>query len=341
MPEMRRDPVNGRWVIIAPDRAGRPHDFHQLSGSVENVLECPFCAGKENETPPEIAALRSAGSPADGPGWRARLVPNRYPALRLLGGADQSGDPLRRRMSAAGSHDVLIETPHHEEGLADMDLDHIAAMLRLCRDRMARLYDDRRISHVMLFKNHGAKAGASLSHSHSQIIALPVVPKHLLEELAGAARYHRETGRCIFCCMVEAEERDGERLVRRSAGFAALAAFAPRKPYETWIIPRRHAARFERAGDAELLALAEMIKVLLTRIKGLLGNPPFNLVLHTSPKGEEDRDSYHWHLELLPEFTWIAGFEWGAGVYINHVAPEQAAAQLRGTDGVAQGGDWS
>ena len=191
----------------------------------------------------------------------------------------------------------------------------------------------------MFFKNHGAKAGASLSHSHSQIIALPVVPKHVLEELAGADRHHRETGRCIYCRMVE-EERDGERQVMRSDGFAALAAFAPRKPYETWIIPRRHSARFERAGDDELRDLAEMVKSLLTRMKKLLKNPPFNLVLHTSPKGDENRDSYHWHLELLPEFTWIAGFEWGAGVYINHVTPEQAAARLRGAENTGQAGDW-
>ncbi len=340
MPEMRRDPVNGRWVIIAPDRADRPHDFHHSSGNVENGSECPFCAGNEGETPPEIAALRPAESPADGPEWRARLVPNRYPALRMEGGADQSGDPLRRKMTAAGSHDVLVETPLHDQGLADMDPVHIADMLLLCRDRMARLLDDRRIRHVMFFKNHGAKAGASLSHSHSQIIALPVVPKHVQEELAGAGRYHRETGRCIYCSMVEEEERDGERLVKVSDGFAALAAFAPRKPYETWIIPRRHSARFEMTGDDEVRDLARMIKFLLTRMKDLLKNPPFNLVLHTAPRGDEYGAGYHWHLELLPEFTWIAGFEWGAGVYISHVTPERAAAELGGADGIHHNPDW-
>lgn len=329
MSEMRRDPVNGRWVIIAPDRADRPHDFHHPSRGAEGGPDCPFCAGNEAETPPEIAAIRPDGSPADGPGWQARLVPNRYPALRLTGEAEPGGDTLRSRMSAAGSHEVLIETPLHQQGLADMDPGHIATLLRICRDRMAELLRDRRIRHVMFFKNHGAKAGASLSHSHSQIIALPVVPKHVLEELAGAARHHRETGRCIYCSMIEEEEREQDRVVALSDGFAALAAYAPRKPYETWIIPRRHSAGFPLAEDREIDDLAAMIKRLLTRMKELLNNPPFNLVLHTAPGGDEHGESYHWHLELLPEFSWIAGFEWGAGIYISHVSPEKAAAQLR------------
>lgn len=332
MPEMRRDPVNGRWVIIAPDRADRPHDFHHLPRSEGDGPVCPFCAGNESETPPEIAALRPAGSAADAPDWRARLVPNRYPALQWNGESEESGDSLHRRMTAAGSHEVLIETPCHEEGLADMDPGHIASMLLLCRDRMAELLADKRIRHVMFFKNHGAKAGASLSHSHSQLIALPVTPKHALEELAGAARYHRKTGRCIYCSMIEDEEKDGELVVDRSDGFTALAAFAPRKPYETWIIPRRHLACFERAGDGEVRDLALLLKRLLTRMRVLLKSPPFNLVLHTAPRGGGNRESYHWHLELLPEFTWIAGFEWGAGVYISHVTPEIAATKLRSVD---------
>jgi UDPglucose--hexose-1-phosphate uridylyltransferase len=329
VPEMRRDPVNGRWVVIAPDRADRPHDFHHPSLTTAGGPACPFCMGNESETPPEITAIRPASSPADGPGWQARLVPNRYPALTLEGEAEEDGDPLRRRMSAAGSHEVLIETPHHQEGLADMAPGHIAAMLRLCRDRMVQLLEDRRIQHVMIFKNQGDKAGASLSHSHSQIIALPVVPKHVEEELAGAARHHRETGRCIYCSMIAEEERHGERVVESSRDFSALAAYAPRKPYETWIIPRRHRAGFQQATDSELEDLAAMVKRRLARMKELLRNPPFNLVLHTAPKGDGHHQSYHWHLELLPEFTWIAGFEWGAGIYISHVSPEKAAAKLR------------
>jgi len=330
MPEMRRDPVNGRWVIIAPDRADRPHDFHHRPAEGNAAPPCPFCPGNETETPPEIIALRPAGSPADGPDWRARLVPNRYPALRLEGEAAENGGGLRRRMPAAGSHEVLIETPNHEEGLAEMSAGHIADMLRICRNRCSALLDDPRIRHVMLFKNHGARAGASLSHSHSQIVALPVVPKHVLEELTGAVRHQRETGRCLYCRMIEEEERLGERVVQQRERFAALAAFAPRKPYETWIIPRRHEARFETATDDELHELGGLLKSLLGRMNDLLHRPPFNLVLHSAPREDGHRESFHWHLELLPEFTWIAGFEWGAGVYISHVSPERAAAQLRG-----------
>jgi UDPglucose--hexose-1-phosphate uridylyltransferase len=232
-------------------------------------------------------------------------------------------------MPAAGAHEVLIETPRHEEGLAEMDAGHIAEMLRICRDRSTALLDDPRIRHVMLFKNHGAKAGASLAHSHSQIVALPVVPKHVLEELNGAGRHHRETGRCLYCRLIEEEERPGDRVVVRGERFAALAAFAPRKPYETWIIPRRHHSRFEAAGDDEVAELGGLLKSLLARMNALLDRPPFNLVLHSAPRDCGHRESYHWHLELLPEFTWIAGFEWGAGVYISHVTPERAAAQLR------------
>lgn len=331
MPQMRRDPVNGRWVIIAPDRADRPHDIDHPSPAEGKGPDCPFCEGNEAETPPEIAALRPDGSLADSPGWRARLVPNRYPALCLSGEAVEDGTDLTRQMTAVGSHEVLIETPDHQQSMAGMDPGHIASMLRLCRDRMGELLADRRIRHVMLFKNHGAKAGASLSHSHSQLIALPVAPKHVMEELTGAARHHQENGRCIYCNIVE-EEQDGERLVKHTKRFTALAAFAPRKPYETWIIPRRHSARFETATDDEISDLASLLQDLLTRMNALLDNPPFNLVLHTAPLGDGHGESYHWHFELLPEFTWIAGFEWGAGIYISHVSPEMAAARLRSVD---------
>jgi len=332
MPEMRRDPVNGRWVIIAPDRADRPHEFQHHDGTAADGGPCPFCPGNEVETPPEIVALRPAGSMADSPDWRARLVPNRYPALHFTDRDGEEGDGLRRRMAASGSHEVLIETPRHEENLAEMDAGHIAALLRICRDRMAVLLADERIRHVMLFKNHGARAGASLNHSHSQLVALPVAPKYVLDELAGAARHHRETGRCLYCRMAEEEEAAGERLVDRTAMFTAHTAWAPRKPFETWIIPRRHSARFELTGDPDLEDLALLLKRLLTRFNRLLQTPPFNLVLHTAPRDGEHDHSYHWHLELLPEFTWIAGFEWGAGVYISHVSPESAADQLRSVD---------
>jgi UDPglucose--hexose-1-phosphate uridylyltransferase len=329
---MRRDPVNGRWVIIAPDRADRPHDFQHRDGSAGEGSPCPFCPGNEAETPPEIVALRPEGSAADAPDWRARLVPNRYPALSPVEGDGDAGEGLRRRMAATGSHEVLIETPRHEENLAEMAPEHIAALLRICRDRMAELLADERIRHVMLFKNHGARAGASLSHSHSQLVALPAAPKYVLDELAGAARHFGETGRCLFCTMADEEEAAGERLVEATGRFTAQTAWAPRKPYETWVIPRNHSARFETADDGELADLARLLKRLLTRFNRLLHTPPFNLVLHTAPKDGEHDASYHWHLELLPEFTWIAGFEWGAGVYISHVSPETAAAQLRSVE---------
>ncbi|HTK28384.1 MAG TPA: galactose-1-phosphate uridylyltransferase [Vicinamibacterales bacterium] len=328
MPDLRRDPVSGRWVIISTDRAKRPHDFQVTHVHPIGREHCPFCPGHEAMTPPEILAYRNGSSP-NAPGWDVRVVPNKYPALKVEGALDRQGDGLFDRMNGVGAHEVIIETPDHTQTLATLGEGPIERVLSAWRDRIRDLKQDRRLRYILVFKNHGAAAGATVEHTHSQLIALPLVPDFVREEIEGARRHYAEKERCLFCDIVRQEIEEGRRVVQESADIVALAPYAPRFPFETWLVPKRHGARFEEASAAEYESLARMLKAVLTRMDRALEYPPFNLVLHTAPFTDEAVDSYHWHLEILPKVARMAGFEWGTGFYINPTSPEEATEVLR------------
>ncbi len=333
MPELRKDPITGRWVIIATDRLKRPNHYQR---SVElrrsDPAICPFCPGHEGETPSEILTLRSDGSLPNTPGWTVRAVPNKYPALRIEGELDREGLGVYDKMNGVGAHEVIIETPNHNEDLSDLDDRRIAEVLLVCQMRVNDLMKDERFRYVLLFKNQGEPAGASLDHAHTQLIATPVVPKRVLEELEGARYYYNHRERCIFCDIVRQEISDGERLVDQTDHFVALSPYAGCFPFEVWIMPKQHQASFRAIGDAHRLEFAGLLKRVLTRHKLALGNPPFNYMFHSSPFGLEKNPEYHWHLEIIPRLTSIAGFEWGTGFYINPTPPEESAAVLRDVD---------
>lgn len=328
MSEFRWDPVSDRWVIFAPERAARPTDFPvERRQSVGGF--CPFCEGNEDKTPPEIAATREANTRADNPGWRVRVVPNRFPALRSKGTPAQNGDELCRSMNGLGEHEVIIESPKHIISLCEMSVGTVREVFLIYRQRMLSLKADRRLACVVLFKNVGAAAGASLEHSHSQLIATPVVPRNIRGEIQGARRFLKKHGRCVFCGMIEQNLASGERLVAEGEHFVAVAPFASRVPFETWVLPKAHMARFEEQAADTLGDLAQVVRSVLLRLDAALDCPAYNYIIHTAPFGHREEESYHWHIEIIPRVTRIAGFEWGTGLHINPVLPESATAFLR------------
>jgi UDPglucose--hexose-1-phosphate uridylyltransferase len=328
MPELRKDPVVGRWVIISTERGRRPSDFR-----IEPVRavggNCVFCPGNESKTPPEILAIRTPDSESNGPGWSLRVVPNKFPALRIEGELEPSGEGLYDRMNGVGAHEVVIESPDHEATLATLPADTVADVLLAYRERVVDLKKDPRFEYILVFKNHGAAAGASLEHPHSQLIATPIIPIMVSEELTGSSQYYRMKERCVWCDILHQERRSQRRIIVEANGFVAFAPFAPRFPFETWILPTTHRSSFEDTGVDELRGLAEALGEFLRRMDRVLGHPPFNFMLHTAPLREGPLEHFHWHLEIIPKLTNVAGYEWGSGFFINPVPPEDAAAALR------------
>jgi UDPglucose--hexose-1-phosphate uridylyltransferase len=280
-------------------------------------------------TPPEVLSYRQNGSAPNGPGWDVRVVPNKFPALQVEGGLDREGDGIFDRMNGIGAHEVIIETPDHDRPFAAMSEPEIERVLSAYRERILDLKRDVRLKHILVFKNHGGAAGATLDHPHSQLIALPIVPEFVREELDGARQHFEVKERCVFCDIIRQELHDGRRVVQENADIVALAPYAPRFAFETWLLPKAHGARFEDAPRHVSDSLARMMKAVLQRLDRALETPPWNLVLHTAPSAGDFGDTYHWHVEIMPRLTRVAGFEWGTGFYINPTAPEEAAKVLR------------
>ena len=331
MPELRKDPVLGRWVIIATERAARPTDFKSESAPSKSGF-CPFCGGNESKTPAEIMAYREPGTAPNTPGWRVRVVPNKFPALRVEGDLGKVGYGIYDMMNGIGAHEVIIETPEHVTSMAQMSEGNIREVIWACRDRLVDLKKDRRLVYALVFKNVGAVAGASLEHTHSQIIATPIVPSTVHLEMEGVHEFFRYRGRCLFCDMIQQEVTTETRLVLDNPNFVAFEPYASRFPFETWILPRQHASHFENIQRLEVDELAHTIKSVLMKLERALENPPYNYVLHTAPFNVADLEYFHWHIEIIPRLTKVAGFEWGTGFYINPVPPEAAATYLRGVE---------
>jgi UDPglucose--hexose-1-phosphate uridylyltransferase len=328
MSELRKDPVTGRWVIISTERRKRPSDFRLESVHIAPDASCPFCEGHEQMTPRELLAHRN-GTAANGPGWKLRVVPNQFPVLRVEGTLDRQGEGLFDKMNGVGAHEVIIETPRHEDTLATMSDSAIEDVLWAFRERVQDLKRDQRFRYIIVFKNHGAAAGASLDHSHSQIIALPIVPREVRDEVDGARAHYQGKERCVFCDIVRQELGDRRRVIEENADMVALAPYAPRFPFETWILPRRHQSHFEDAPRHEYASLARLLGDILRRMNKALRNPPYNLLIHSAPVPEPATEYYHWHVEIIPKLTKVAGFEWATGFYLNPTAPEEAAEVLR------------
>jgi len=326
--ELRRDPITGRSVIIAPERPF-PRTTPVTAGGRD---ACPFCEGRESIAGRELLAWRPSGSAANGPDWQVRVVPNRVPVLRVESDFAETSDVLLQSLGGLGANEVVIESPRHDASFASMKADDIARVLWVWRERMRDLHRDIRLKSFLVVKSVGRTAGAMLDHPHSQLIALPLVPQHLEDELFGAAAYYRTGRRCAFCDLIAEEKEARLRIVGGDGHTLAVMPFAARVPFETWVLPQAHGAMFEDASDATLAAVAERVRDVVMRLDRVLVSPPYNLLLHTAPRGEMARTCYHWHFEIIPRLESVPGLAWDGGIYINPVAPEEAARAMRAVD---------
>lgn len=330
MTELRKDPIIGRWVIISTERSRRPSDFAIEDFSQVEGETCFFCEGNEAMTPPEVLSHRTDGTEPNTPGWRIRVVPNKFPALRIENSLQKKTEGIYDTMRGTGAHEVIIEVPQHIDEVLSLEKEIVEEVILVYRKRMIDLMRDPRFQYVLIFKNKGEAAGASLNHSHSQLIATPVVPKRVEEELEGSKKYFHSKGRCAFCDIIKQELSSGKRVLWEDESFVSLCPFASRFPYEMSILPKRHTSDFKEIKQAEVRGLALVLKRCIGSLNEILPGSPYNYFIHTSPSAHPDLDYYHWHLEIVPRLTRIAGFEWGTGFYINYLSPEQATRHLKG-----------
>lgn len=343
MPELRRDPVVGYWTIISTERGRRPVEYRP-KGSEEEGRECPFCEGKESQTTAEIDVIRKPGTPPDKPGWEVRTILSKLPVLTPISqGAERYGSGMYDLMDGVGQHEVIVESPKHKNDLDELSVSEIEKVIRVYVRRFQSLERDGRFEYSLLFKNHGHVSGSLkdiIRHSRSQIISMPITPKRVKEELQSAKNYYDRRERCVFCDILKQEVHDASRIVVETDSFLCFSPFASRSPFEMWILPKKHSADFGRLDEKVFGELAGLLKTALSKLRVLLDDPPFNLILHTAPFRDGKKhhqwlsvdENYHWYLQISPRLTKSAGFEWGTGVYINPTPPEEAALLLRETE---------
>lgn len=333
MSMLRFDPTTSDWVMFAPERARRPHEQKRAvetsADSLSSAEKCPFCPGNEQMAGPEIYALRGGTAP-NSPGWRVRVIPNKFPALRIEEDTRrQEVGPLFRNMGGCGAHEVIIESPDHDRCLAQQSIDQIEFLLRALQLRFNDLMRDSRFQTIVIFKNHGEQAGTSLRHPHCQLIAMPVVPQRLRLKHRVATEYFDQTGCCLYCVLLHEELLARDRVIAENEHYAAIMPYASHVPFELWILPKRHNSSFGWVEASLFHSLAELLKRVLQKLYCGLDNPAFNLILNTAPRGDEDKKYFLWHLQILPRLTTPAGFELGSGMSINTVLPEDAASLMR------------
>ena len=338
MSELRRAAADQRWVVVAPERDFRPSDFHpvEVESGGQALQSCPFCPGNEHMTPREVYRVASA----DGASWRVRVIPNKFPAL---GSGEPPADApvgqLFDRMDGVGAHEVVVESPAHDQDIPDFSIDQMVHVVNTYIQRMRSLVDDPLFRMVQLFRNHGRDAGASLAHPHAQIIATPVIPQDVLRSLQIASSYRERNGSCVLCDLLLAEQQSGERMIDDLNGFAVWAPFDSRFPFEMVIVPEEHDHDFTSLREDQQRGLAATLIRTTQRLRSVLGNAPYNLLLKMAPPPMRRHDGepcwsalardYHWRIELLPRLTGVAGFEWATGMHINPVLPESAARRMR------------
>ncbi len=326
MLQLRKDPVANRWVIVNVEK---PQREFPIEPQVKSSKVCPFCPGNEFMTTAEIMVLGRKEASRSVSNWLVRVVSNKFPALRIEETTDKLAVGVYDKIGGFGAHEVIIENPDHNKEMADLPVEHVELVLRAYRDRCLDLRKDPRVKYILIFKNYGMQAGASLEHPHSQLIALPVAPSRVLSEVKGAQKYYEFTDRCVFCDMISQENTEKKLGILSEDGFVAIAPFASRFPFETWVLPKAHKPEFDTLTDAEIYSLAKTLRATLYRLKTALKDPAFNLMIHTLPIQGKEMVSYHWHIEIIPQLTRVSGFELGTGFYVNPTPPEVAAEILR------------
>ena len=335
MSNMRKDIFTDRWVIVAGNDGLPPTDFHFKKFARDRDF-CPFCESHEAATPKEVFAIRNLGSIPDGPGWSVRVVPNSRPRLRIEGELARRGEALHDLMNGVGAHEIIVETSRHDRSLHELEIEEISDIIRAYVARIVDLEGDQRVRYVLIFKNHGEGAGAhTISHSISQLIALPITPRAVKTKLMIARDYFALKERCIYCDVLEQELKSRKRLIGENEDFVALAPFASRFPFEMCVLPKFHNSAFSRIGATQSKNLALILRDVLQKLDQKVGGPPYNLSLHDRPFLRPRRDywntieeDFHWHIEILPQVSRITGFEWASGFFYNSLPPEVAARHL-------------
>src|SRR5262245_28614943 len=329
MPELRKDPLRGRWVVIATERVA-PLSAYRHPPASTGGSPCPMCPGREHETGAERLAYRDApGAVPDGPGWQVRVVPARFPALKADGALERRGLGLYDLMDGVGIHDVIIEAPDHEHHLANQSDADVENILRAYRDRILELRRDPRLRVALVVKRHRGGPGFAHQHPHSELLAAPIVPSDLAQELEQARVYHEFRERCLLCDVVRQELDAVFRVILAGEHVIALAPFASRSPFEVWILPRRHAAAFETSWATEHRDAAKVLREVLGRLHRLLDDPPFTMRLHSAPFAEGESASYHWHFEITPAPVRTDPIRDQELLVENPLPPEDAARLVR------------
>ncbi len=328
MPQLRKDPVLKQWVIISPERGKRPSDFKRSELPPDDPGKCPFCEGNESLTPQETLSFRTAGTQANQRGWWVRVIPDSSPILKPDGDSDREGIGMFDAMNSIGVHEMVIEAPHHGATIQNSTLEQVREVIWAYKQRLLEIKKNPRYKHFMIVKNSG-EGVSSFTHSHSHIVATPIIPKRIEEELEGAREYYHYHDRCLFCDIIKQEAKEQSRLVFENDNFIVFCPFASRFPFEMEITPKFHQPFFEMLENNQVHSFASALQTALRKLEALLPGQPYNFVLHTSPCSDSYREFYHWHVELIPKLTKIAGFEWGSGFYINPTTPEDAAKMLR------------
>jgi UDPglucose--hexose-1-phosphate uridylyltransferase len=346
MSELRKDPFLDRWVIIAPER-DRPPRVAAAGTPVppsDPARDCPFCPGNEHLTSHEIAALRRGGSKPGAP-WSVRVFPHREPALRIEGHLEPRSSGHFEQLRGLGAHEVVVETPHHDVGWADLSAEDLLAVLRTWQERQRDLFRDGRLEHVLVYKLHdpAGRVGASrgtVHHAHSHVIGLPVTPREVQDRIQRAVEHHRRTRRCLVCDLLDQTIEQADRVVAADEHTVVLAPWASRFPFELRVLPRRHRHAFIDVGQDELASLARQLVDACGRLRMALDDPPFDLTLHAAPNPRPLRPhpfpvealplAWHWHIDLVPRILPHDGSVHATGMHVNPTPPEAAAAYLRG-----------
>jgi UDPglucose--hexose-1-phosphate uridylyltransferase len=327
MSELRQNLISREWVIIATERAKRPDQFTRQKEPrmlPPHVAECPFCIGNEEKYTPGETYRHS-----DGNGWKVRAVPNLYPALASVGERVRTVEGIYRTMTGVGIHEVIIEHPRHNMTTALMSRHEVADIFRAYRSRYREIRKDPRIECIIIFKNYGESAGASLEHPHSQLVATPIVPAQVRDRIQDAIHFSDDTGECVFCDMLKQELAAQVRIVYDSEHFVAFVPYAALSPFHLWLFPKRHSSSFDDSTDPEIDDLALNLKTVLAKLYHGLGNPDFNYCIRSVPTDEQKTDYFHWYLAIIPKVSRTAGFELGSGIFVNTALPEASAKFLR------------
>jgi UDPglucose--hexose-1-phosphate uridylyltransferase len=323
-------------VVVHVEDSLSPEQYEKEDQTPRHAATCQFCPGREHQTPREVDAIRPVGSPPNSSGWQARVVPNKFPALKIEGNFDLRKQGIFDSANGIGAHEVLIESPSHEKNLADFTREEVAGVVKLYQRRLRDLTGDRRFKYIIIFKNSGESAGTSVEHAHSQIIALPMIPQYVFEELEGVKAYYQWNQRCVFCDIIEQEHKDQSRVISENDDFIAFCPFVSRYSFEYWILPKYHLSNFADLDERGRYTLADILRETLARLKNCLSNPSYNYYLHVAPVNAEKNEDFHWHIEVVPKLTRTSGFEWGTGFDVASTSPEAAAGYLRNVSCVSR-----